>query len=270
MNLSGLVDVLREQPAYRALLRELPQAGYSLPLGLIRSARALAVEALAAETQRPILLVAARQDTATNLTEQLVAWSPGLRVLTYSEPCPLFYERAPWGPRAVQARLEVLADLSEGSRPGTVIVTTARALMQRTLPPEQLASQRLIVALGKTIPEGQSDALIRRWLHIGYEPAAVVTEAGQFSRRGGILDIFPATSAHPVRIELWGDEVESLRRFDPASQRSLDTIQSVEITPTREALPINGPSVASILAEWFRSKNQPKGSSDHNGSCAVQ
>src|SRR5574341_1486373 len=265
MNLSGLVDVLREQPAYRALLRELPQAGYSLPLGLIRSARALAVAALAADTQRPILLVAARQDTATNLTEQLVAWSPGLRVLTYAEPGPLFYERAPWGPRAVQARLEVLADLSEGSRPGTVIVTTARAMMQRTLPPEQLASQRLIVALGKTIPEGQSDALIRRWLHIGYEPAAVVTEAGQFSRRGGILDIFPATSAHPVRIELWGDEVESLRRFDPASQRSLDTIQSVEITPTREALPINGPSVASILAEWFRSQDQAKGESADNG-----
>ena len=75
------------------------------------------------------------------------------------------------------------------------------------------------------------------WVARATSPASIVVEPGQFARRGGILDIFPASAEQPVRLELFGDEIETLRRFDPATQRSGERIQSVTIGPAREALP---------------------------------
>lgn len=255
MNLSGLLDVLRGQEAYQDLLKSLasPGNGGVVSLGLIRAARPYVITALALDTGRPTLVVTARVDRAHDFAEQLVAWFPGLRVLSYAEPNPLFYQYAPWGPRSTRARLEVLADLAGGSRPGTVIVASARALMQRTLPREELLDRCITLEAGGRIP--QPDVLLHYWLDMGYEPVTVVTEPGTFSRRGGILDVFPVAGAYPVRVELWGDEVESLRSFDPATQRSLDAVSSVGITPAREALPLHGPRVAGMLAGWLEGRN---------------
>lgn len=270
LNLSGLLDVLKHEPTYQSLLDSLdikskPGAGPA-PLGLIRAARPFVLSALARDTQRPLVVVSARLDQATNIAEQLLAWDPSLRVMMYAEPNPLFYEHAPWGPRSTRARLTVLAALAHhdyGSTQdaGTVIITSARALMQRTLPQEELLIRSIKLHRGEPIPGGQPDALLRKWMDIGYEPASIVTEQGLFSRRGGIIDVYPIADAWPVRIELWGDEIESLRTFDPASQRSLEDISSITITPAREALPLYGPSVADSLSEWFTS-NPPELTAD--------
>ncbi len=272
MNLSGLLDILRELPDYQALLADLangtPQGG---SLGLMRSARPYLTAALADDLARvaggafrPVIVVTARMDRADNMGEQLLAWSPGLRVLAFPEPNALFYERAPWGPRSTRARLRVLAELADGQRrdsfTNTVIVTSARGLMQRTLPPELMHSHRLTVEQGQPVPGGQPDIFLRSLLQMGYEPVTVVTEAGTFSRRGGILDVFPAAADQPVRIELWGDEVESLRIFDPATQRSLDACSFVSLTPAREALPVYGPAAAARLKDWFAALPAPDSS----------
>lgn len=257
MDLSGLLAVLRKQDAYQKLLKTLSAAGAKSQapnLGLVRSARAYVTAALAVDAGRPVLVITPRANRVHNFAEQLLAWSPDLRVLTYAEPNPIFYERAPWGPRSTQARLETLTDLAYGSQPGTVIVTSARALMQRTLPREELLNHRMRLEQGSSIPVGQPESLLHRWLGMGYEPVTVVTEPGTFSRRGGILDIYPVAEPAPVRIELWGDEIESLRVFDPATQRSMATVATVEITVAREALPLHGPEVAERLAGWFASR----------------
>ena len=81
------------------------------------------------------------------------------------------------------------------------------------------------------------DALLRSWVEIGYQPADIVVEAGQFSRRGGILDIWPPAEPYPVRLEFFGDEIDTLRRFDPATQRTLKKLEQLLVTPAREVLP---------------------------------
>jgi len=259
MNLSGLLDILRGQEPYRALLEDLTarRAEDSLrgSLGLIRAARPYVIAALALDIPQPLLVITARSDYASNLAEQLLAWYPGLHVLTFAEPNALFYERVPWGRRVTWARLQVLARLTTEPRPHTVIVASARALMQRTLPPEVLKAQSVTLARGQRIPGGQPDQLLRHWLEIGYEPASLVTEPGTFSRRGGIIDIFPIADEQPVRLELWGDEIESLRAFDPATQRSLEARATVTVTPAREALPLFGPQAARQLGKEIKQKH---------------
>jgi transcription-repair coupling factor (superfamily II helicase) len=270
LNLSGLLRELRVQPEYQELLEDITQQiqphSRFATLGLIRAARPYVLAALAKDTARPIVMLSARLDHATNTAEQLLAWQPDLRVLMYSEPNPLFFEHAPWGPRSTRARLSVLTTLARMEQhpvtdQGLVIVSSARALMQRTLPRDELLGRSIVLNTRERIPGGQPDTLIRRWLDIGYEPSSIVTEPGTYSRRGGILDIYPIADAWPVRIELWGDEIESLRRFDPASQRRLDDATSVSITPAREALPIFGPPAAEALAGWFEA-NPPEETAD--------
>jgi transcription-repair coupling factor (superfamily II helicase) len=129
-----------------------------------------------------------------------------------------------------------------------VVVTSARALMQRTLPPNQFRKATLTLELGQ---RHVIDALLRRFMAIGYQPVSVVIDAGTFSRRGGIIDIFPLAADLPVRIEFFDDEIDSLRAFDPSSQRSAGTLQRIVIPPAREALPEHTPPVAAHLKTWF-------------------
>jgi transcription-repair coupling factor (superfamily II helicase) len=131
-----------------------------------------------------------------------------------------------------------------------VIVTSALALMQRTLPPREFRAASRVIRRGQ---QADPDKLLRTWLGIGYTPASVVVEPGTFNRRGGIVDIFPINAMAPLRMEFWGDEVESLRRFDPHTQRSGDILEHVVIIPAREALPKLARPVADWLARWFAS-----------------
>ena len=86
--------------------------------------------------------------------------------------------------------------------------------------------------------------MLEHLYNLGYEPVAEVEEPGQFSHRGGIIDLFPPTLPRPVRIEFFGDEIESLRTFDQETQRSLNPIDLCIIGPAREALPGRGPEAA--------------------------
>ncbi len=269
MDLSGLLPILRQQGAYRSLLADLAGSRRSTRLGLIQTARPYVCAALAHDADCPVLVITARADRASNLAEQIVAWSASLRVLTFPEPNALFYERAPWGPRTTRSRLQVLADLYSKPLPGTVIVTSARGLMQRTLPPAILQSHILRIERGARIAGGQPDALLRQWLHMGYEPVTIVTEPGTFLRRGGILDIFPIAAEQPARIELWGDEIESLRLFDPATQRSHEMCEAVIVTPAREALPVYGPTAAARLKAWLATlPTAPNDTESDTGLCS--
>jgi transcription-repair coupling factor (superfamily II helicase) len=238
MILSGLLAAIRALPEYPSLLEHLSgNAGrHSVALRLQRSARVPLAAAAAQSLGRQTLYVVARSDRATTVAEELAAWVSEARVLTFGEPNPLFYEYAPWGPRTITSRLSVLGELlaPDPELPPPIIVASARALMWRTLP------KRDFLANTRTIKVGQAlrvEKALEGWVGAGYRPGTIVVEPGQFSRRGGIIDIFPATAEQPVRIELFGDEIETLRRFDPATQRSGDHLPAVSIGPAREALP---------------------------------
>ncbi len=130
------------------------------------------------------------------------------------------------------------------------VVTSARALMQRTLPVNQFRKGTVLLKLGE---RWQMDKLLDRWVKLGYEPVSMVIEPGTFCRRGGIVDVYPLALDQPVRIEFFDDEIDSLRRFDVSTQRSTEKIDRVAITPAREALPEHTPPLAAALRDWFES-----------------
>jgi transcription-repair coupling factor (superfamily II helicase) len=102
-----------------------------------------------------------------------------------------------------------------------------------------------VLKAGQKIPPG---SLLEIWLSIGYQPVDTVLEPGQFSHRGGLLDVWPQSEQHPIRLDFFGDEIDALRRFDPASQRTIEKMGSILITPAREY--ILGEEDRSRLSEF--------------------
>ncbi|MBL8161664.1 MAG: DEAD/DEAH box helicase, partial [Anaerolineae bacterium] len=252
MQLSGLLELLRGSSAYRDLLARLGQGAAVPDLGIIRAARPYLLAALVRDWPGAVIYVTGRIDRAYNVSEQLPVWLGDRPIYRFAEPTPHFYERAPWGESAVRNRIATLSALvpPDESIPAEppVIVTSARAIMQRTLPVNTFRKSTLLLEAGQ---RHALDALLARWVALGYEPASVVIEPGTFSRRGGVIDIFPIAADKPVRIDFFDDEIDTLRLFDPSTQRSAEKITRVVIPPAHEALPEQTPPIAHHLEGWF-------------------
>ncbi|MCW5556202.1 MAG: hypothetical protein KIS67_29140, partial [Verrucomicrobiae bacterium] len=136
---------------------------------------------------------------------------------------------------AISDRLETLVTLSRREEPETeespIIVTSVTALLQRTFPPETLRDRTRVLERG----DRANPLDLVEWLEEqGYEPEAQVTQKGEMALRGGILDVFPPTNPWPVRLEFFGDELESLREFDPLTQISRGEVAAVTLPPAGE------------------------------------
>ncbi|MBW6466188.1 MAG: transcription-repair coupling factor [Brevefilum sp.] len=241
-----MLDTLSKLPAYRAVLAGLQVSpGSSEPLaglGLPRAARLPLVARLQQDLRRPILLITNRADRALALYEELQFWLGERGVYYFPEPNPLFYEKSGWGLGTRRDRLQVLTTLARTLMPGMaepelppVIVAPVRAIMTRTLPRRDFIKHTKVLKLGQQVTP---EELTRAWVETGYTYANIVVEAGQFSRRGGILDVWAPGEAMPVRIEFFGDEIDTMRAFDPATQRTVGKLESFIITPAREILPL--------------------------------
>jgi len=242
MDLSNLLPAIEDACGLRELRERLAGAGEALVLGASDAAKAPVLAGLAREAAAPLLVVTPKPPQALSLAEQLSAWlGAGVPVLPFPERDALPYERLAPDPETLRDRLRALTALASGG-PG-IVVASAVALAQRTLPPEAWADARTLLREGERIdPEGLLASLLRR----GYRTAPLVDQPGDAARRGGILDVFPATDDAPVRIELLGDRVESLRRFDAETQRSGERLEAIELGPAREALDL--PAAIRALA----------------------
>jgi transcription-repair coupling factor (superfamily II helicase) len=214
------------------------EQGHSLPpLGVRRSARLPWLAALRHSIERPLLLLTDRNDHALMLADELDLWAPKYTRLFFPEPNPLFYENAPWGLTTRRDRLTVLTTLAGYHIPGAekptppIIIAPIRAVMARTLPRQDFLKALRTIKIGDVI---QPEELLHTWVTMGYEHSNIVVSPGQFSKRGGILDIWTPASEQPVRIEFFGDEIDTLRLFDPASQRTIRSIERLAISPARE------------------------------------
>ena len=245
-HLSGLLDALRECRGYQTLLAQLAGEIRSDTFNIVRSARPFLLAALANDWHGPVIYLTAAVRRAYNVSEQLPLWlENSARLYRFAEPSALFYDRAPWDASVIRNRIDALAALAfGGDRARPIVVASARALMQATLPLHTFRAATIEIETGQRF---QMESLILRWIGIGYEPAPVVIEPGTFSRRGGILDIFPLASEYPLRIEFFDDEIDSLRLFDPGDQRSVKRVDSARIVPAREALPRLTPAVGAKL-----------------------
>ena len=147
--------------------------------------------------------------------------------------------------RSLLARMAALFRLSHGPAP-MVMVTSIAALTRRVFPRAAFDARCSIVKSGSTI---NRDATVQTLLAAGYGRSAIVEDAGTFAVRGAVIDLFPPIYHYPVRLELFGDEVESIRLFDPASQRTLRGIDAVHIHPVRETVPTEGAEPRRRLLE---------------------
>ncbi|HSH01793.1 MAG TPA: transcription-repair coupling factor [Anaerolineae bacterium] len=256
MNVTGILQILEQLPVYEELLEQLKAGAEAGPLDLPTSFQAAFLAHLHRSLDVPILFVTGEVSGVSSWQQALEAWLPPTGgPWRWPEPTPLPYERGPWSERSRQGRIRVLADLlsrqqsrlPQASGQPPLIVTSARALLQKTIPQRQFLLATRVLKQNQLL---SLDKTMAHWLDIGYEPAPVVEAPGQFSRRGGIIDIYPLSASYPIRIELFGDEIDTLRHFDPATQRSLgdgEDLTAVVIPPAREALPKDGPAVASWL-----------------------
>ena len=153
----------------------------------------------------------------------------------------LFYQADLRSKELVRERMEVLEAVIEG-RPLTV-VASFDALMDSLLPKEIIAGRTIRVSYDGTL---ELSAMEKALADLGYERVVQIEGPGQFAVRGGILDVFPLTEELPVRIELWGDEVDSIRTFDVESQRSIENLTEVSISPSIE-FPGEGEQGVSFL-----------------------
>jgi transcription-repair coupling factor (superfamily II helicase) len=233
-----LLDKIRELSQYQQLLKQLQSDGKGLPgLGLPRAARLPFLATLHRDLDRPILLITDRADHALALFDELGFWTKSPRY-HFGEPNPLFYEQAAWGVTTRRERLQALTALAayhlpfvQKPGPPPIFVTSARSLMTRTIPRRDFLKACKKLTTGQSV---QPDALLRSWLEIGYQRVNTVLEPGQFSRRGGIMDVWPPAEKLPVRLDFFGDEIETIRRFDPATQRTVEKLESILIIPARE------------------------------------
>src|SRR5690242_17614354 len=220
-----LLDKLRELSQYRQLLTKLQTDGKQLPgLGLPRAARLPLLAALHTDLDRPVLLITDRADHALSLFDELGFWVQSPRY-HFAEPNPLFYEQAAWGVTTRRERLQTLTALASYHLPFAqkpeippIFVTSARSLMTRTMLRRDFLKARKRLTIDQS---AQADSPLRSWVETGNQRVNTVLEPGQFSRRGGILDIRTPAAKLAVRMDFFGDEIEAIRRFDPATQRTV-------------------------------------------------
>lgn len=243
-----LVTLLTNIPEYRQLLAALDGGGCPAAFtGLSAIHRAHMAAGVRAETDRSVVVICADEGEAGRMTQDLSALT-GEQVYTLSARELTFHNAAVVSRQWEHRRLSVLRALAAGE--AGVTVTTVEALLQRTMPKVLLtqASQRL--RLGETyhLPE-----LTEKLAAAGYTRSEQVEGVGQFALRGGILDFFSPAQEKPVRVEFFGDELDSMGLFDPHTQRRTENLKEAEILPAAEVLPQFAPGGFAGLLEGLDS-----------------
>jgi len=251
-------------PGFNELIEELSQGqNHQIPVSLPRSVRLPLMAALQDHLSAPILFITSRPDRLQAMNEEYGFWASQGSRLIFAEPTPLFYERANWDLDTRKDRLQTLISLSKAnlpfekkSNPNTVIFSSAKSIMTRTAPRRDFLSACSRLKTGTSI--NMAD-LVRKWVEIGYIYNEIVVSEGQFSQRGGLIDIWPVNNDFPLRVDFFGDEIESIRSFDPASQRSAEKIIEVFIPPASEAITEQKSSeeVEAKFPEFFIPKLYP-------------
>ena len=205
-----------------------------------RAARLAVLAALHQDLNRPILFLTNRSDRALSLFDELSFWISSQDNYYFPEPNPLFYEDLPWSQSTRLDRLRVFTTLAHYHLPGAqqsdkapVVIAPIRAVMTRTVPRRDFLKQSLRVRLGD---RQDLHAISSQLVGIGYEYSNIVVQPGQFSRRGGILDFWLPADNLPIRLDFFGDEIDTIRQsiHHTAVEAKLE---QAHIFPASEAMP---------------------------------
>jgi transcription-repair coupling factor (superfamily II helicase) len=230
MPLDSLIVLLNELNALRKVVHRIRSGTESQMItGVANAQKSLMIGNIYRQVQTPICVItySIQQaerifgDLTSLLSDESVTLFPAIEILAHEETRP--------GRELLVNRARVLESIYRGER--SIIVLPIKALVERMIPKSEYF--RYVTTLSK----GQSvsfDDLTEHLVLMGYERVDMVDEKGQFSVRGGLIDVFPLTLSEPVRIEFFGDEIESIRTFDPDTQRSKTEVEGCFLMPARE------------------------------------
>ena len=244
-NLSGLPPLLAGTGAFATLRERLGPAAAgpastagrhagvtSVPHG----AKSFLAGTLALNAGERICWIARDSEIGDRVAEELAAWVGDPGAVAVLEPrTALAYERSELVADETAARVAALAAWRSGR--ARILVASVQALVQHTIAPHDLPATPRELKVGARVSQS---TLLRELLDLGYQPVLEVAGRGEFARRGGIVDVFPPSADLPVRIESFGDEIDSLRAFDPTDQRTIGKVDRVILLPASEFLVPHG------------------------------
>ena len=192
----------------------------------------LAAALASAATGERLVWVARDAEIADRVAEELGAWLGDPDAVVTLEPrTALAYERSELVADETAARVAALAAWRSGR--ARVLVAGVQALLQHTIAPDDLPASPRVIKRGARLHQS---VLLRDLFDLGYVPVTEVAGRGEFARRGGIVDVFPPSRLLPIRIEFFGDEIDSLRAFDPTDQRTIGPVDEAVLLPASEFL----------------------------------
>ena len=206
-------------------------------------AKSYLAAALALVAGERICWIARDSEVGDRVAEELAAWVGDAAAVAVLEPrTALAYERSELVADETAARVAALSAWRSGG--ARILVASVQALIQHTIAPDDLPGEPLELRVGGRVSQS---TLLRELFELGYTPVLEVAGRGEFARRGGIVDVFPPSAELPVRIEAFGDEIDSLRAFDPTDQRTTGKVDRVALLPASEFL--LPPDAAATLRE---------------------
>ena len=234
-DLMRLLKLIEDMPAYR-LIRYGLERGSSRTAVVLDSARPYLIAAIYESLKIPVLVITAQPENGKKLYEQLTSWSDSPQIKLFTETDALPYERLAADATTDIERVQVLTALAGHSSGNTaerplLVVTSAPAIMGKIPDCSDFKAKIHNIELGMEVDPFR---LLERWEAMGYQMENMAEVPGTISHRGGIIDIYPPTSDKPARLEFFGNTVDSLRYFDPATQRSVVELASLEVCPATE------------------------------------
>lgn len=227
----AMIDFLKQKSNVQKVLKDITPNSAQLVTGIADSARASLIAAIAEEKELPTIVFTSNLHQANQLYNDVQEFYPKENIYVYNVNDMIHAQLSVASPEEQAERIETLEFLLS-EQPGIIIIPVAGA--RRLLPPkEAYQNARLSISLESDV---ELEQLTNRLVSIGYEREQIVAKPGEFSVRGGIIDIYPLTEKYPIRIELFDIEVDSIRSFDAETQRSIEQLDEIKIPPVTEAI----------------------------------
>ncbi|MBT3854633.1 MAG: transcription-repair coupling factor [Thiotrichales bacterium] len=196
---------------------------------LFGSSEALALTEFAESNKGVVLYIARDIAHHDEIKKALLFFKKSIKILDFSSWEVLAFDHFSPHPDIVSSRIHTLSKLS--SIETAIVVTTVETLSQRLCPKDYINKYSLNL---KTRQDLEIDSFTESLIKIGYRRVTTVMEPGEFSLKGALIDLYPMGAANPYRIDLFDNEIDSIRSFDPSTQRSIDVIEEVYLLPARE------------------------------------
>ena len=244
MDLRELPGLAEDYPAYQELKKAVSRGGVTQLEGLPVPAKGWLLAQLQRDTDKPLVVISYNAEQAQRLAADLARYGveeDALTSLVSSTETLIFAEGAPDLAQTGQ-RVAALQKMAQGT--ARITVGPIGAWLQRAVTPALIRDRRVELRVGEAVDIGQFE---RSLVGFGYERVEAVESAGQWTRRGGILDIFPGDASLPFRVDFFGDDIESIRPFDVETQRSVGKAEALTIAAVRE-VPYEDAAVAEAIA----------------------